>query len=64
VSCARDRLQSAAGCDIHTAVVLGTGLAAVASGGRGGGDVVIPYAELPGFPQGAVSGHHGALVLR
>ncbi len=60
MSHARDRLRSAAGRDIHTAVVLGTGLAAVA----GAGDVVIPYAELPGFPQGQVSGHQGALVLR
>jgi purine-nucleoside phosphorylase len=41
-------------------VVLGTGLAAVA----GPGDAVIPYAELPGFPQAGVSGHQGALVLR
>jgi purine-nucleoside phosphorylase len=61
VSHARDRLRAAAGArDIHTAVVLGTGLAAVA----GAGDVVIPYADLPGFPQAGVSGHEGALVLR
>ncbi|MDB5640925.1 MAG: purine nucleotide phosphorylase [Hyphomicrobiales bacterium] len=57
---AADRLRAAAGGDIHTAVVLGTGLASVA----GDGDVVIPYADLPGFPQAGVSGHEGALVLR
>ncbi|MDB5546486.1 MAG: purine nucleotide phosphorylase [Hyphomicrobiales bacterium] len=60
MSHARDILQAAGASEIHTAVVLGTGLAAVA----GAGDVVIPYAELPGFPQARVSGHQGALVLR
>jgi len=60
VTSAADRLRRAAGGDIHTAVVLGTGLAGVA----GEGDAAIAYADLPGFPQAGVSGHDGTLVLR
>ena len=60
MSAGYDRLRAAARGEIHTAIVLGTGLAAVA----GEGDIVIPYSDLPGFPQAGVSGHQGALVLR
>lgn len=61
MSAAVDRLRNAAGGRaIHTAVVLGTGLAEVADAS----DAIIPYAELPGFPQAGVSGHRGALALR
>ena len=57
---AQDTLRAVAGGDIHTAVVLGTGLSTAA--GKGGH--VIRYHELPGFPQAGVSGHQGAIVLR
>jgi purine-nucleoside phosphorylase len=60
-----ERLRKAARGDIHTAVVLGTGLASVA--GKGDAAIpyaAIPYADLPGFPQAGVSGHDGTLVLR
>ena len=40
---------------IDCAIVLGTGLGAVAEDIEDA--VRIPYAELPGFPRGEVSGH-------
>jgi purine-nucleoside phosphorylase len=43
------------------AVVLGSGLGALAEGLQDAS--VIPYAELPGFPQPAVAGHAGRLIL-
>jgi purine nucleotide phosphorylase len=43
------------------AVVLGSGLGGLADSLQGA--TVIPYAELPGFPQPAVAGHAGRLVL-
>ena len=43
------------------AVVLGSGLGGLAEGLQE--TTVIPYAELPGFPQPAVAGHAGRLIL-
>lgn len=43
------------------AFVLGTGLASVLETLED--QVVIPYADLPGFPQGTISGHEGQLVI-
>jgi purine-nucleoside phosphorylase len=43
------------------AVVLGSGLGGLADSLQGA--TVIPYAELPGFPQPAVAGHAGRLIL-
>ncbi len=43
------------------AVILGSGLGAVADALAGA--LVIPYAELPGFPKPGVAGHAGRLVL-
>jgi purine-nucleoside phosphorylase len=43
------------------AVVLGSGLGGLADGLQGA--TAIPYAELPGFPQPAVAGHAGRLIL-
>jgi xanthosine phosphorylase len=43
------------------AVVLGTGLGAVADAVAS--PVILPYAELPGFPLSAVAGHENRLVL-
>jgi purine-nucleoside phosphorylase len=43
------------------AVVLGSGLGGLAEGLQGA--TVIRYAELPGFPQPAVAGHAGRLIL-
>lgn len=42
-------------------VILGSGLGAFAE--RLGGATVIPYAEIPGFPQVRVAGHAGRLVV-
>jgi purine-nucleoside phosphorylase len=42
------------------AVVLGSGLGTLAS--RLGDPVVIPYGQVPHFPQATVAGHHGNLV--
>ena len=46
--------------DIGTAVVLGTGLGAFADAAEDA--LATPYADLPGFPHGGVSGHAGRLV--
>jgi xanthosine phosphorylase len=43
------------------AVVLGTGLGAIADAVAA--PVILPYAELPGFPLSAVAGHENRLVL-
>ncbi len=42
------------------AIVLGSGLSGLAESVEGA--IRVPYAELPGFPEGGVSGHGGALV--
>lgn len=56
------RVRAALGATpVDLAIVLGTGLGCVA--GIEPGDVTIPFAELPGFPQSDVSGHAGQLVL-
>jgi purine-nucleoside phosphorylase len=46
---------------IEVALVLGSGLGPLAD--RVEGAAVIPYADLPGFPAGGVSGHVGRLVI-
>jgi purine-nucleoside phosphorylase len=43
------------------AVILGTGLGPLAE--RAEGATALPYAQIPGFPQGGVTGHAGRLVL-
>ncbi|HWI74935.1 MAG TPA: hypothetical protein VNT55_23435, partial [Baekduia sp.] len=42
-------------------LVLGSGLGGLADAVQGA--TAIPYADLPGFPVGAVAGHAGRLVL-
>ena len=44
----------------ETAIILGTGLGAIADALEGA--VAVPYADLPGFPAAGVSGHAGRLV--
>ena len=46
---------------IETAIVLGTGLGAIADGL--GDPIEVPFADLPGFPPAGVSGHAGRLVV-
>lgn len=55
---------------VDCAIVLGTGLGGIVADVEGG--AAVPYAEIPGFPQGGVSGHarqvrfgtlHGKRVL-
>jgi xanthosine phosphorylase len=55
----RERLGDRAVADVG--VVLGSGLGAVADDVAGA--AAVPYAELPGFPVGAVAGHARRLVL-
>ncbi len=43
------------------AIVLGSGLGALAGEIRA--DAVVPYAEIPGFPQTTVEGHAGNLIV-
>src|SRR5919202_4220513 len=45
----------------RVALVLGSGLGEVADAVQD--PVAFPYADLPGFPVGSVSGHAGRLVL-
>ncbi len=46
---------------VEIAIVLGTGLGSIADAVEQ--PVTVPYADLPGFPQGSVSGHEGRLVI-
>lgn len=46
---------------IETAVVLGTGLGAIADALES--PIAVPYTDLPGFPASGVSGHGGRLVV-
>lgn len=43
------------------AIILGSGLGALAGEIRA--DAVVPYAEIPGFPQTTVEGHAGKLIV-
>ena len=64
-----DRAQQAAGHVMAIApdfkprvgIVLGSGLGGVADKIKA--EAIIPYAELPGFPQSRVAGHSGRMVL-
>lgn len=46
---------------IEFGLVLGTGLGTIAEAIEDA--IVVPYSDLPGFPQGSVSGHEGRLVV-
>ena len=46
---------------VEIAIVLGTGLGTIADAVEN--PIKVPYADLPGFPQGNVSGHEGSLVI-
>ena len=46
---------------VGTAIVLGTGLGSIADALDSA--IAVPYADLPGFPAGGVSGHAGRLVV-
>lgn len=46
---------------VEMAIVLGTGLGSIAEAVEE--PVVVPYADLPGFPEVVVSGHEGRLVI-
>lgn len=48
-------------CSPETAVILGSGLGAL--GDLVENPVIIPYAEIEGFPQSTVSGHKGRLII-
>ena len=52
--------KAAPDADAPVGIVLGTGLSALAE--KLQGRVVVPYADLPGFPTSSVEGHAGAFV--
>lgn len=54
-------LEPLIGAPVDLAVVLGTGLGGFAEAVTD--PVIIPYANIPGFPHGNVSGHAGRLVV-
>lgn len=58
---AAEILIHAAGRRPRVGIVLGSGLGPIAD--TVGDRIVVPYAELPGFPETTVSGHAGRLVL-
>ncbi len=60
-ACAQVVRQRAKGFSPKLGVILGSGLGEFADGLSN--KIVIPYAELPDFPQSSVHGHAGRLVL-
>ena len=59
---AADVIQTRAGFDpIEYAILLGTGLSHVIEGLEE--ETVIPYSDLPGFPELTISGHEAQLVI-
>lgn len=58
---AAEFIRSKYGKDLHTAVVLGSGLGAFANDVSGA--VRIPYEDIPHFARSTVQGHAGQLVL-
>jgi purine-nucleoside phosphorylase len=57
---AADTVGSRVRAPLEVAIVLGSGLGAIADGIEA--PVSIPYGELPGWPQSQVAGHEGRLV--
>ena len=57
---AADFILSAIGCDPETAIVLGSGLGALAN--KIENAVVIPYSEIPHFMNSTAAGHKGNLI--
>jgi len=58
---ARDYIQARTQIRPQIAVILGSGLGALADDVQV--DAVFPYSEIPGFPVSTVAGHAGRLVL-
>lgn len=58
---ARDYIASRSSVKPQVAVILGSGLGRLA--GELDAAAVIPYGEIPGFPESTVAGHAGRLVL-
>jgi purine-nucleoside phosphorylase len=54
-------LKTLASQPVEVGIVLGSGLGPLAD--RVEQAVSIPYSDLPGFPQGGVSGHQSRLVI-
>lgn len=54
--------QAGRATPFHTAVILGSGLGAVAATVESAGGTVSHYADIPGMPGTAVAGHSGRLV--
>lgn len=61
VAAAYAAVRERAAAPVATALVLGSGLGAIADAVEAA--VVIPYAELPGFPHASAPGHAGRFVI-
>ncbi len=61
ITAARDYIQARTQIRPQIAVILGSGLGALAEEVQV--DAVFPYSEIPGFPVSTVAGHAGRLVL-
>ncbi|MCR9202768.1 MAG: purine-nucleoside phosphorylase [Planctomycetaceae bacterium] len=63
VESGRNFLASISPSVCHTAVILGSGLGAVATEAEARGGLVVDYSDIPAMPGTAVAGHQGRLVL-
>lgn len=61
IAMARDAIMAAGGVQPRVALILGSGLGALAD--ELGQSVVVRYEDIPGFPQSTVHGHRGELAL-
>lgn len=58
---ARDHIQTKTNIAPQIAIVLGSGLGALADEVQA--DAVVPFSDIPGFAQSTVSGHAGKLII-
>ena len=56
-----DYVQGRATVQPRTAVVLGSGLGHMADNVAGA--VIVPYSDIPSYPESTVEGHAGELIL-
>jgi purine-nucleoside phosphorylase len=61
VATAYEAIRYRAGPPVETAIILGTGLGALADAVEA--PTAIPYTEIAGFPHATAPGHHGRLVI-
>jgi purine-nucleoside phosphorylase len=58
---ALDHVKKKFSGEVHTAMILGSGLGVIAEEVQD--SIVIPYAEIPGFPESTIPGHRGDMIF-